>query len=117
MTGLDGSSTVICPTCRDTHVIHTDRPGATSPRPCPSCSCTSCGTPSFNDERWRILVAAAEGRLDVNQHGRWVIEEDARPARKDREWLLHNGYITWPHYSTGATITPLGHEAVLRGRS
>jgi hypothetical protein len=46
MTGdAPSGTTAACVTCGDSHVIHTDRPGATSPRPCPSCSCTSCGTP------------------------------------------------------------------------
>jgi hypothetical protein len=63
---------------------------------------------NLTDEQLRILRAAAERRLDTNEHGRWVIEGEDRPARKDRETLMRKFLITWPHYMTRETLTPQG---------
>ena len=50
-------------------------------------------------ERLRILRAARDGRLRINHHGRYVIDGERRPDRKQREYLLHRrGAITWPEY-------------------
>lgn len=45
------------------------------------------------DERIRILRAIKEGRMSVNEHGRYVIEGEARPDRKQREALWHGMYF------------------------
>jgi hypothetical protein len=68
----------------------------------------------WNAEHERILRAASENRLSINEHGRWVIDGDPRrPAPKERRWLIDQGFITWPHFKTGETITDEG-RSVLR---
>lgn len=49
-------------------------------------------------ERLRILRAARDGRMKVNQAGRYVIDYEQRPDRKVREALMQQGFITWPSY-------------------
>jgi hypothetical protein len=66
----------------------------------------------FTDEQVRILRAAADGRLNQNEHGRWIIADERRPERKDRVKLLNNGFITWPHYRTRETLTARGRAAL-----
>jgi hypothetical protein len=51
----------------------------------------------LNDEQRRILRAAREGRLRVNEHGRYIILNEKRPSRREREQLLYERHaITWP---------------------
>lgn len=60
-------------------------------------------------ERLRILRAARDGRLRINHHGRYVIDGERRPDRKQREYLLHRrGAITWPEYGDAEQKVRLG---------
>lgn len=68
---------------------------------------------TFNPEELRILRAAASNSLRTNKHGRWIIVEDAaRPAPPERKRLLKEGFISWPHYVTGETLTARGRAAL-----
>jgi hypothetical protein len=52
--------------------------------------------PALTDEQQRILRAAAQRRLRVNEHGRWLIDGEARPDRRSREKLRQRGLIDNP---------------------
>jgi hypothetical protein len=49
----------------------------------------------MSPEEHRILIAASEHRLRTNEHGRYVIDGEARPERKARENLQRHGFIVW----------------------
>lgn len=76
------------------------------------------------EERRRILRACAEGRLLVNDSGRYVIDgEKKRPDRKVREKLMYHDppFINWPAWTMRhCTLTTDGRgelrdlEALLR---
>ncbi len=53
------------------------------------------GRKAISDEQRRILRAAEAGRLGVNEHHRYVITGESRPARKDRERLFKRGFLAW----------------------
>lgn len=66
----------------------------------------------LNPERLRILRAAADKRLKINELGRYVILDENRPNRPDREWLLRNGCIAWSWDTYFVRLTEKG-RAVL----
>jgi hypothetical protein len=47
----------------------------------------------LNDEHLRILAAVRDGRLRVNEHGRYVIDGASRPRRREREHLVKRRLI------------------------
>lgn len=55
---------------------------------------------SLPDEEFRILKAANDGRLCVNEHGRYVIDGEKRPDRRVRQRLIQRLWVSWPHYKT-----------------
>ena len=72
-------------------------------------------------ERLRILHAARDGRLKYNEYGRYFIDGGKRPARKERERLMRQGFI-FLHPSSrvlgcAADAEIAGLEAMLRGQS
>jgi hypothetical protein len=70
-------------------------------------------TRPLTDEELRILRAVADGRMCVNDKGRYVIDGGARPARKAREALQAFGYISWPRGPRQVSpITPNGQTAL-----
>lgn len=70
-------------------------------------------TRPLTDEEARILKAVADGRMRVNDTGRYVIDGDARPQRKAREALAAFGYISWPLGPRQVSpITPNGTTAL-----
>ncbi len=50
---------------------------------------------AISDEQRRILRAASAGLLAVNEHHRYVIAGESRPARQDRERLFKRGFLAW----------------------
>lgn len=76
--------------------------------------------PPFPDaEGFRILAAIRDGRMIVNEHGRYLIAGEDRPDRKTRERLRSRGYID-SRYDFGGRgsywiVTARGVEA-LRAR-
>ena len=48
-------------------------------------------------ERLRILRAARDGRLKVNEYGRYVIDGERRPDRRIREQLQQQEEISFPY--------------------
>jgi len=66
----------------------------------------------MNAERLRILRAVADGRCYTNDAGRWVIEGEARPVRKDREALLNGGWIGYSYGAKGYVLTDRGRSVM-----
>lgn len=50
----------------------------------------------LSDEQFRILKAAADGRLKLNEHFSYIIEGEARPDRREREKLQKRGLLSRP---------------------
>lgn len=67
------------------------------------------------NEQARILLAVRDGRLTVNGAGRYVIDGQARPNRKERERLTKRGMIDY-RFEQGRgsrwVITPRGLAAL-----
>jgi hypothetical protein len=70
---------------------------------------------SISSEQLRILVAAAEGRLKMKLAGRYEIEGEPPPARRDREKLQKRGLLTRPS-AGGLTFTEAGLNALRSAR-
>lgn len=62
-------------------------------------------------EEMRILRAARDGRLRLNEHGRYVIDGEPRPSRKERERLLRYDWI----YRVAGRNCPVEITATGRG--
>jgi hypothetical protein len=66
-------------------------------------------------EEVRILRAAAEGRMGVNRHGRYAIDNEVRPDPRARNLLMRKGLLLWPHYQTHRSrLTDEGRAALDR---
>lgn len=50
---------------------------------------------TYTAEKHRILRAAQYQRIWTNPAGRWVIEGDLRPNRKEREALFNGGFVDY----------------------
>ena len=70
---------------------------------------------SLTNEQWRILYAIRDGRLSVNEHGRYLIAGGPRPSRKDREGLAKRGLIGWSFGKQGLRLTEQGELALRVG--
>lgn len=72
----------------------------------------------LSDEEIRILRAAEDGRLGMNESGRYVITGEVRPERKARERLIYDHQLlTWRSRPAGLVLTGEGraYMALLRG--
>jgi hypothetical protein len=65
-------------------------------------------------EQARILRAAQDGRLRVNEHGRYVIDGEPRPDRRVREQLLQDACLKWPRPGGRRMVITAEGEAALR---
>lgn len=65
-------------------------------------------------EELRILRAAADGRLRVNEHGRWVIDGDKPPMPKARKYLQSVDCLTdgWHPSRAPVSLTRKGRVAL-----
>jgi hypothetical protein len=55
----------------------------------------------LTDEQLRILRAAGDGRLVLAASGRWIIEGEWRPDRRERERLMKRGYVEYGRWPDG----------------
>jgi hypothetical protein len=69
----------------------------------------------LTNEHRRILNAVAEGRFNLNGHGRYIIDGEARPERKAREQVMNRRFVVW-NYQRDApvafTLTDKGRQAL-----
>ena len=71
---------------------------------------------ALTNEQWRILYAIRDGRLSVNEHGRYLIAGGPRPSRKDRERLAKRGLIDWAFVGNrGLRLTVQGERIFKEG--
>ena len=67
---------------------------------------------SITREQKRILTAAAEGRLGFNLRGRYFIDGEDPPDRRERERLQKRGLLTRPSRNWNV-LTERGIDAFL----
>ena len=74
---------------------------------------------ALSAEERRLLLAACELRLVMNQRGRWTVVGGPRPARRAREYLMRRELIEWQSIAgvEVLVVTAAGLAELKRGRA